>query len=197
MWLPCLDGMRHLQNVAPAVCSRRGRGWDSIGWMQASDGAEGVAVGSPGAAGWAVVVALLIVAMLYLLYFQLEPSESIWQVPRGRSVQQMIALRLGRLDQQVTAAAAGENLELHFVGFDPAIDTQARMLGVIYFRANYTLQPRRAWVSRGDRVINTADDVVREDVVPGDAWLREHDVRNVLTMIRSEGPVGEEVRAVR
>jgi hypothetical protein len=119
-------------------------------------------------------------------------------VPAGTSPQQMAAASMNRLDGQVQAAAAGGNLELHLPGFDPADDRQALMLGAIYYRANYTLYPRRAWVGRGDRTINLASDLVAADAVADDRWLRQHDVKYVQTIVRFEnGSVGEMLRAVR
>jgi hypothetical protein len=145
-----------------------------------------------------ITVAVIVLAMLQLLFFQLEPGAPLWQVPAGTSPQQMAAASMNRLDGQVQAAAAGGNLELHLPGFDPADDRQALMLGAIYYRANYTLYPRRAWVGRGDRTINLASDLVAADAVADDRWLRQHDVKYVQTIVRFEnGSVGEMLRAVR
>lgn len=146
----------------------------------------------------AVAFVALLIAVLHLLLFQLEPGAPMWAVPAGTLPEQIALARMQPLDAQFRSAAAGKNLELKLIGFDPNDDRQQVMIGALYYRANYVLYPQRAWVGADNHVINTGSDIIAADTVPPGSWMRAHDVSNIEGIISSEGaPLRTIVRPVR
>ena len=85
-----------------------------------------------------------------------------------------------RLDSEFAAAAGDGNLFLRFLDFDSNPAAQEVLSG-LYYRAVYSLYPRRVLVSREGDIINNGRDLVRANFEPDAAWLARRDVRAVMT----------------
>ena len=142
--------------------------------------------------------ASLLLAMLYLAYLNLATDAPIQQIAAGELHQSSLAQQLAGEDKSFLAVAQGGNLALHFEGFDVDNFRQGLLMSEFYFRAVYTLYPKRVFVGRDDRVVNIAPDLSAADVLPDDLWLRQHGVRGVLNLQqRSDGTVYAHARAIR
>lgn len=135
-----------------------------------------------------VVYLLLLALMVQLLIFHLLPDAPVWRNQSPHSPQLFQERGLAIMDKRFLDVADGGNLELHFIGFNPADFHVGLAMGQFYFRANYALYPHRALIGRGDQIVNSPVDLAATDVVPDDPWLRQHDVRAVRTLI--ETPLG-------
>jgi len=140
-----------------------------------------------------VFVYLALLAMMgQLLIFHLLPDAPVWQNQSPHSPQLFQERGLAIMDKRLRDVADGGNLELHFIGFDPADFHIGLAMGQFYFRGNYALYPHRALVGRSDKIVNSPLDLAATNVVPDDSWLRQHDVHAVRTFI--ETPLGPDER---
>lgn len=97
-----------------------------------------------------------------------------------------VASELRALDQDIQALARGGSLLIRPAGFETSPGDAEAMLPRVYYRAVYTLYPRRAFIAEKSRVVNNGRDMATLNFNPGEAWLREHDVRAVLVLRRED-----------
>jgi hypothetical protein len=128
------------------------------------------------------VYVVLLAAVAHLIVFHLAPDAPIWQNQSPDSQQLSLERGLAGLDRQFIEDAGGGNLLLHFQGFDFNESHQGLRMSQFYFRANYALYPRRAFIGRNDRILNYPAQMSTADVIPDDNWLKQHDVRAVRTL---------------
>ena len=125
-------------------------------------------------------------AVVYLLFFNLEPGAPARQWMNGTYDRWTWGRQLAAMDQGFIDDAAGGNVELHFSGFDPDVPDQGVSMCRFYFRGNYALYPNQALVGRGNQIINGATDIASTDVVPDDRWLMQRNVRSVQQLTRTQ-----------
>jgi len=89
-----------------------------------------------------------------------------------------------RVDQVIAGAAPAGNVLLRFAGFDPDAAANARFAARFYYRAAYTLWPRRVFVAPPGRIINGGKDLLCDPFHPDARWLTDHQVRAVLEAVR-------------
>jgi hypothetical protein len=152
-----------------------------------------------------VLVATMLTAVLYLLFFNLGPGAPLRQ--NGVPPQSLAYVEnvLADADSAMMSAAANGpgHLQLHFGGSAGDRASHSLRLTEMYFSGNYTLYPRRVVVGKDDRVINSQDELLPADVVPDDRWLKLHGVAGVFTITPLAGfPGGTEIydktwRAIR
>lgn len=83
------------------------------------------------------------------------------------------------IDRGFAQLAGDGNVFMGFQGFDPRAKWAQVQAATVYFRATYSLYPRRVWVNNPDKLIYD-EDLLRSDFLPTTAWLKEHDVRTVV-----------------
>jgi hypothetical protein len=143
-----------------------------------------------------IVYMALLIMMVQLLVFHLQPGAPLWRNQSPHSGQLFQESGLAVMDKRFLDVAAGGNLELHFVDFNVADFHTGLAMGQFYFRCNYALYPHRALVGRGDQIINSPVDLAASDIVPDDSWLRQHDVHAVRTLIETPLGADEKTRQV-
>ncbi len=139
-----------------------------------------------GTLGSAAVTLCFLVATLHILFFNLEPGTPLRQWQAGTSSEAPMLQAMQSADEEFQSLSKGGNIEIHFTNFDPTSFRQGLWMSEFYFRANYTLYPKRAIVGRGDHIINDAAGIAAAGEVPDAAWMKDHGVTAVL--IRSAGP---------
>jgi hypothetical protein len=77
------------------------------------------------------------------------------------------------------------NLFMHFRELNA--DLHGSFIMVHYFRASYILYPRRVFVVRDNPVIREMKEVLDNNDIPPVSWLKDHDVRNILTLYYANG----------
>jgi hypothetical protein len=88
------------------------------------------------------------------------------------------------VDPPLEKIAGGGGLYLHFVGFERFGDYATNF----YFRANYVLFPQRVLAGDPSVPINTPTQILEANFLPDDAWLKEHQVPTILTIICTPNP---------
>jgi hypothetical protein len=91
----------------------------------------------------------------------------------------------------VAAAGRHGNVFIRFFGFDPPQPTDAQLAGRVFFRSNYALHPRRAYVANDDVPINTGIDMLRSNFNPTTAWCQAHQVETVILYRRTGALSGD------
>jgi hypothetical protein len=90
-----------------------------------------------------------------------------------------------RVDQIVVSAGTAGNLFVRFTGFSPDDPADALFASRFYYRAAYTLWPRRIFVGPPDRIINDGEDLISTRFERNTEWLGRHHVRAVLRVVRT------------
>ncbi len=141
-----------------------------------------------GTAAQAIRFCCLLLAVAYLIFFQLSADAPFWHGSIAPPAEAGVDRLLSEHDPAMRQAAGTSNLLLHFGGDPRALKSQSTRLTAMYFDWNYLQFPRQVLIGKGDKVINGADELLAADVVPDDGWLRTHEVAGVLTLIA--GPDG-------
>jgi hypothetical protein len=127
------------------------------------------------------------------------------QIPHGSELRQALALLRSKHGPQKSEYAwCDELLKLPngsvgniWLDLGPLRTNQYtdEYLGMIYFRANYVLYPTRLYAAPSNHVINGGSDFSRNSPEPTSQWLRDHDVRFELTILKDKaGPARAEWR---
>jgi hypothetical protein len=136
-----------------------------------------------------IAYAGIVVALLYLLGFQLSTDAPMYSrsiPPKALSSQTAI---FNQIDSVVATAAAGQPVAYH-VHASPAewAEKYSSNFLTAFYSLVYTQYPNSVSVGDGSAIINFAADLHRADFVPTDAWLHDHGVATVVTLIL--GPSG-------
>jgi hypothetical protein len=145
--------------------------------------------------GWrsGVLTAALALAVLHLILCNIAPGAPLYQWQAEHSPQLDEEQRFVEIDDACQGVAHGENLAMHFEGFNFDNADDGRIASELYFRAAYTLYPRQVFVGSGGQIINGQDQLKILDVLRDDPWMRQHGIGGVLTVRRDTGKTGYEL----
>jgi hypothetical protein len=133
----------------------------------------------------AALFATLGLALLHAMFYEVEPQSPLREVLNGHAARPSAPVQLAGEIQKFANAADGGNRALHFDGFGPQDPLLSILTSQVYFRFAYDLFPHRLVVGNGEHIINTPVDLHAADVLQTDRWLRQHDVRALLTIHRT------------
>ena len=83
-------------------------------------------------------------------------------------------------DAYIQKTAADGNAIILFRGFSPRRDKDRVFIERIYFRSNYAAFPRRIFVCDDNEPFD-AKRVAEHLFAPSDSWMKDHDIRCILT----------------
>jgi hypothetical protein len=90
-----------------------------------------------------------------------------------------------RVDRTVAELGGDDgNVALCFIGFRADDPGDVEFVSRFYYRAAYSIWPRRVFVTEADRVINGGEDVLAEPFEPGREWLRSRGIVATITVRR-------------
>ena len=81
------------------------------------------------------------------------------------------------------------NVVAHFSVAPTGDPRDATLAAMVMYRTNYTLWPRRMYVSDTDRVINAADELLAATAPADPDWLARHDVRRRIEFHFDRGAI--------
>jgi hypothetical protein len=130
-----------------------------------------------------LVYAVILTGILYLLIFHLSVDAPLrWNghPPAARAEQHEL---LNKLNAVMDTVAGGKNVQYH-VGdssTDPIDHTP--FFTTAYFSAVYQQYPARVFIGEDNQIINNDVDLKKADHLPSEAWMREHHVVAVFTLL--------------
>lgn len=144
----------------------------------------------------ALILAVLSLAVLYSLWFQLGPDEvplkHVNHPPQGVITREQF-LRL--LATDLGNASKGTNLELRIDASDAEKNANKDFFTVQYYSAVYDLYPARVFIGSDDHIVNNGDGLYAADQLPSIDWMRRHQVSTVFTLLPPVQPGRETMNA--
>ncbi len=138
--------------------------------------------------GSPVVLLALALAVVHLAVVQFNEAMPMRQEFGVRTPVAQSARMIAALGSVALQKGGGGNVQLHFVNAQPLNDQASLMVTGTYYGLNYALYPARAFIGRGDRILNTDADILAADVVPPVDQLRARGITTVIQVSRD--PMG-------